>query len=232
MLKMRAFAAVLVFALAGNAASQQADGDAPVVVDLRGEWVGTNELDARLFDLFGNVVDAALNGGRVCDADWPLVRQHQAELKRALADATPATGRLVLLHAVAANSLPDVRRLLEGGASRDDPWSTALHTAAHFADPPMLEYLVAHGFGIEEFGGANGPALFIAASENRLDNVAWLVEHGADVNAANRQGEHPLLVYALMCRDQKLVDYLLAAGAKPDEKAREVAARVGLSVGD
>jgi ankyrin repeat protein len=125
-----------------------------------------------------------------------------------------------------------VQGLLEGGASRDDPWGTPLHAAARFADPPMLEYLVAHGFGIEEFGGANGPPLFIAASENRLDNVTWLVEHGADVNAANKQGEHPLLVYALMCRDQKLIDYLLAAGAKPDARTREVAGRVGLSVGD
>jgi len=231
LLKTSTFAAVLAFALAGNAAAQPADGDVPIVVDLYGEWVGTDELDARLFDLASNVAGAASNGG-LCAADWPLVRQRQAELKRALADATPATGRLVLLHAVTANSLPDVRRLLEGGASRDDPWSTPLHAAAHFADPPMPEYLVAHGFGIEEFGGANGPALFIAASENRLDNVTWLVEHGADVNAANRQGQRPLLLYALLCRDQKLIDYLLAAGAKPDAKAREVAARVGLSVGD
>lgn len=201
-------------------------------MDIYGEWVSSNELDTRLFELGSNVAGAALNGGRVCAADWPLVRQRQIELTRALADATPTTGRLVLLHAVTANSLTDVRRLLEGGASRDDPWGTPLHTAAHFADPPMLEYLVAHGFGIEEFGAANGPALFVAASENRLDNVTWLVEHGADVNAANKQGERPLLVYALMCRDQKLVDYLLAAGAKPDARTREVAARVGLSVGD
>jgi hypothetical protein len=229
---MRAFAAVLVFICAGSAVSQPADRAAPVVVDVYGEWVSSDALDIRLWDLAANVVGAALNGGRLCDADWPLVRQRQAELRRALSDATPATGRLVLLHSVTANSLSDVQRLIEGGAARDDPWGTVLHSAARFADPPMLEYLVAHGFGIEEFGGANGPALFIAASENRLDNVAWLVEHGADVNAANRQGEHPLLRYALMCRDQELIDYLLAAGAKPDAKTREVAARVGLSVAD
>ena len=190
---MRVSIAVLIFVWAGNAASQPADRDAPVLVDIHGEWVSSNELDSRLFDLASNVAGAALNGGRLCAADWPLVRERQNELRRALADATPATGRLVLLHAVTANSLPDVQRLLEGGASRDDPWGTPLHTAAHFADPPMLEYLVEQGFGIEEFGGANGPALFVAASENRLDNVVWLVEHGADVNATNKQGERPLL---------------------------------------
>ena len=64
-----------------------------------------------------------------------------------------------------------------------------------------------------------------------MDNVVWLVEHGADVNATDRQGS-PLLTHALMCRDQQLIDYLLAAGATPNSKTREVAARLGLSVGD
>ena len=64
-----------------------------------------------------------------------------------------------------------------------------------------------------------------------MDNVAWLVEHGADVNATARDGGQ-LLTHALLCHDQKLIDYLLAAGAKPNSKTRGVAARLGLSVGD
>jgi hypothetical protein len=127
----------------------------------------------------------------------------------------------VLLFAVTANSLVDARRLLEAGAAREDPWGTALHAAARFADPPMLEYLVSQGFGIEDLGGAAAPALFVAATENRMDNVRWLVEHGADVNATDRQGGQ-LLTHALVCHDQGLVDYLLAAGAKPNAKTREV----------
>jgi ankyrin repeat protein len=95
----------------------------------------------------------------------------------------------------------------------------------------MLEFLVAQGFEIEDIGNAAAPALFIAASENRMDNVAWLVDHGANVNATDARGV-PLLTHALVCHDQKLVDYLVAAGAKPNEKTREVAARLGLSVGD
>ena len=232
MTRARMLPTALAAALAASGAAQPGDPTPPIAAwsERVNAAINASEEHARLFDLTGNVIGAALNGG-VCVADWPQVRLRQAELARALADATPATGPLVLLFAVTANSLPDVRRLLEAGASREDPWGTQLHWAARFADAPMLEYLVAQGFGIEDIGGAGAPALFVAATENRMDNVAWLVEHGADVNATDRQGV-PLLTHALMCHDQKLIDYLLAAGATPNSKTREVAARLGLSVGD
>ena len=233
MLSNRRVTCVLACAVAGSAASQP-----PNVGTTAEDWsksvnatIHASEEHAHLFDLAANVMGAALNGGKVCAADWPLVHLRQAELSRAIADATPETGPLVLTFAITANSLADARRLLEGGASRQDPWGTPLHVAARFADPPMLEYLVAQGFGIEDWGNAAAPALFVAATENRMDNVAWLVEHGADVNATARGGAQ-LLTHALLCHDQKLIDYLLAAGAKPNSKTREVAARLGLSVGD
>jgi len=233
MARSRLSAVMLGCVLVANTPAQPAGDEPPIAA-----WsasvnamINASEEHARLFDLAANVQGAALNGGQVCAADWPQVRLRQAELSRALADATPATGPLVLQFAITANSLPDTRRLLEAGASREDPWGTALHSAARFADPPMLEYLVAQGFGIEDFGNAAAPALFVAATENRKDNVAWLVEHGADVNATDRRGGQ-LLMHALLCHDQELIDYLLAAGAQPNAKTREVAARLGLSVGD
>ena len=233
MARNRMLPLVLAYALAGGAAAQPADRAPPIAPfsERVNAAINASEEHARLFNLTSNIIGAALNGGQVCAADWPQVRRHQAELARALVDATPATGPLVLLFAVTANSLPDVQRLLEAGASREDPWGTQLHSAARFADPPMLEYLVARGFGIEDIGNAAAPALFVAASENRMDNVAWLVEHGADVNATDQQGGQ-LLTHALVCRDQKLIDYLLAAGATPNSKTRDVATRLGLSVGD
>jgi Ankyrin repeats (3 copies) len=225
--------ALLACAFAWSAASQQA-ASSPTAAAWSARvnaLINANDEHARLYDLGANVMGAALNGGQLCAPDWPLVRQRQAELARALAGVTPETGPLVLMLAVTANSLSDTRRLLEAGASREDPWGTLLHYAATFADPPMLEYLVAQGFGLEEVGGATAPALFSAVQVNRMDNVEWLVEHGADVNSTT-SGTGQLLMYSLMCHDQKLVDYLLAAGAKPNAKTREVAARLGLSVGD
>jgi ankyrin repeat protein len=231
--KARMFPVALACTLTGSAAAQPTDRAPPIAPfsERFDATINATEEHARLFEFFSSVIGAALNGGEVCAADWPQVRLRKAELARAIAGATPATGPLVLHFAVAANSLPDVRRLLEAGASREDPWGTQLHSAARFADPPMLEYLVARGFGIEDIGNAAAPALFVAATENRMDNVAWLVEHGADVNATDRQGGQ-LLTHALMCRDQKLIDYLLAAGATPNSKTRDVATRLGLSVGD
>jgi len=227
--------ALLACAFGWNAASQQAaNGPSAAAWSTRvNALIHASEEHARLFNLGANVIGALLNGGKLCAPDWPLVRQRQAELSRALADVAPETGPLVLMLAVTANSLPDARRLLEAGASREDPWGTPLHAAAQFADPPMLEYLVAQGFGLEDVGGAAAPALFSAVEVNRMDNVEWLVEHGADVNSTTTQTDHgQLLLYSLMCHDQKLVDYLLAAGAKPNAKTRQVAARLGLSVGD
>jgi hypothetical protein len=93
----------------------------------------------------------------------------------------------------------------------------------------MLEYLVSIGFGVEGLGGASGPALIIAVTSNRLDNAAWLIAHGANVNATDTAGA-PVLRHALVCKDQAVVDFLLKAGALPDEKTREVAVRLGLKL--
>ena len=87
------------------------------------------------------------------------VEEKQRELADALSEATAATGDRVLLFAVTANGLADVVRLNEGGASRTGDNGSLLHVAARFADPSMLEYLISVGFGIEDRGGAGGPAL-------------------------------------------------------------------------
>lgn len=93
----------------------------------------------------------------------------------------------------------------------------------------MLEYLVSAGFGIEEHGGASGPALLVAVSENRMANAAWLIENGADVNAADNGGG-TVLQHSLACRDQALVNYLLASGAVPNDRVFSVADRQGISL--
>ena len=103
-----------------------------------------------------------------------------------------------------------------------------LHVAARFADPPMLEYLVSAGFGIEDHRGASGPALLVAVNQKRMANVAWLIGRGADVKAADNAGG-TILHHALACRDQDLVNHLLAAGAIPNEGARTAAERLGMS---
>jgi ankyrin repeat protein len=189
-------------------------------------------LYGELASLFSDVISANLAEKPLpCTWPSPAVLEKQALLTSALSEATPSTGPLVLLYAVTANSLEDVRRLYEGGASPEDPWGTLLHDAARFGNSVMLDYLVSIGFGLEDHGAASGPALLVAAMENRLDNVKWLVENGADVNATDTRGV-PVIRFALACRNQQLVDYLLDAGATPDQVTRERAPGLGISLGD
>jgi len=177
---------------------------------------------------YASIIGAHIAGG-VCPTRTPEVVERQRLLASALSDASATTAPKVLIFAVTANSLPNVRRLNETGASRIGDSGSLLHAAAVFADPPMLEYLISVGFSVEELGGASGPALMVAVTNNRLDNAAWLIEHGANVNATDTSGGQ-VLRYAMVCRDQTIVDFLLDAGAVPDAQTREVADRLGLRV--
>jgi ankyrin repeat protein len=184
-------------------------------------------LHAELERRYSNVIGESVGEGGLCRGRSAAVEQQQRELADALSSATAASGERVLLFAVTANSLPDAVRLNEAGAARTGDNGSLLHAAARFADAPMLEYLVSIGFSLEELGDAGGSALFVAVSEDRRENVEWLLEHGADVNATDLGGAAALR-HSLVCRRQGLVDVLLAAGAIPDQKSIELADRFGL----
>jgi hypothetical protein len=190
-----------------------------------------SQLNALYDDLerqYADLVEAA-TVGEICAGRSSAVIERQRALASALAAATPRTGPRVLLFAVAANSLQDVRRFNEAGASREGDNGSLLHVAARLADAPVLEYLTSIGFGVEELGGAGGPALMVAVTSQRLDNAAWLIEHGANVNATDTAGG--LVVrYALVCKDQTVIDFLLEAGAVPDARTIEIAQRLGMRV--
>lgn len=207
---MRRFIALFSIFASSNAFAQP--GATPLYDDLERQYQ--------------NLIGAHLAGG-VCPTRNSEVIERQRALASALSEATPVTGPKVLVFAVTANSLENVRRLNEAGASRIGDNGSLLHAAAVFADPPMLEYLTGIGFGVEELGGAGGPALMVAVTSNRLDNAAWLIEHGANVNATDTAGGQ-VLRHALVCRDQGVVDFLLEAGAVPDAKTIELAPKLGL----
>ncbi len=186
------------------------------------------DLCERLGFMTSEVVSEYLNGS-LCSAGRNLA-ERQAELAKAVAQATPGTGPLVLEIAVMANSLSDVRRLHEGGASPLSPSGTLLHTAAMFSSPSMLEYLLGEGFELEDAGEAARPALLVAVTTGNIDNIEWLIANGANINATDTSGV-PVIRHSLVCNDQGLVDLLLEAGAMPDSKTREAAQRLGISLG-
>ena len=181
----------------------------------------------RLGSMTSEVISEYLNGS-LC-SPGPDLAKKQAELAKLVSQATPYTGPWVMEIAVMANSLSDVRRLHEGGANPLSPSGTLLHTAATYGSTAMLEYLVGEGFGLEDIGKAAAPALFIAVSSSNIENTKWLIANGANVNATDTSGS-PLILHALVCKDQAIVDLLLEAGATPDQRAREVAQRQGISL--
>jgi len=73
---------------------------------------------------------------------------------------------------------------------------------------------------IEARNGIGETVLHYLAVENRLNDVAWLLDHGADINTANDFGNTPLSEAASLgyC---KLCDFLINKGADPKIKTPE-----------
>lgn len=92
------------------------------------------------------------------------------------------------------------RELLRLGA---DPsaigWGgeTAMHIAAMYSNPIYLKALIAKGVPVDVVDGKmERTPLFSALMSNRQDNIDFLLEHGASLAFADRNGETPLHVAA------------------------------------
>jgi ankyrin repeat protein len=151
----------------------------------------------------------------------------QRQLATTLEQVKPRDSDKDMLYAVTANSLSQVRRFNTAGAPRTGDNGSLLHVAARFADGPMLDLLLGMGLGIEDHGGASASALFTAVTSGRRDNAEWLIRRGANVNAVDTQG-FSALKHSLVCKDQAVIDLLIRAGAKPDEKTQEIAVNQGV----
>jgi len=112
--------------------------------------------------------------------------------------------------------------LIESGAPRELSSPLLLGTAARFADPAMLDYIVSQGIELEQLTRAGVPVLSIAVQWNRTENVAWLVTHGAKIGPTDPSGAL-LINHAIFCRNQEVADWF-------DEKYRESARRNGISL--
>lgn len=71
--------------------------------------------------------------------------------------------------------------------------------------------LIQKGFAVEI-----NDALLVAATEGNLEIAESLVQHGADPNNRNENIALPPLFYALEINNQKMLDCLLAIGARLD----------------
>jgi ankyrin repeat protein len=90
---------------------------------------------------------------------------------------------------------------------------TALHYAATNGLPSSCELLLARANELLEARDVDGwTALMRAGSDGRVDTVKLLLQHGADINAANTQDKTALMLASLNDHGQ-VVAHLLKAGA-------------------
>ena len=110
-------------------------------------------------------------------------------------------------NATAADEL--ARRL---DADRGSP-AELLPSAIARGDLDAAERHLAHGAGVNEQDPKSGSMpLGVAALHGRLDIARYLIEHGADVSAANRDGNTPLHTAAFLGRTE-MVKLLIDKGA-------------------
>lgn len=188
---------------------------------------GTNPQYQRASALW-EAVSQAYATSAPCTRRNAVIRKRQERLAETVTELSASDGEKALLYAVMADSPSDVQRMLAQGASLAGPPDyPLLHAAAQFSDPRMLEALVKAGLSVDALDSGGVSALHAAALDGRSENMAWLIQHGANVNRLNHQGAS-VLAYAAICKDQKLVDMLLGAGARPDMRAGRVAEKTGV----
>lgn len=183
-------------------------------------------------------VHSAMSDGmqlNVCPAPSGLVQARQQALEALVARLAPKDDK-ALLYAVAANSKPEVRRLLAGGAARTGDGflfpSSLMHVAAQFGDPSMLTLLRDSGFAIDGWNedgllGVKETPLMLAISRGRLDNARWFIQQGVDVNASNKHGYMALTFAMVTCQHKDLVRELVQAGSKPNLRVLRIADSMG-----
>ena len=94
-----------------------------------------------------------------------------------------------------------------------DGW-TPLHLACFFAQPDLVETLIAQGADVKarSRNGMHNTPLHAAAAGRNRDAVRLLLEHGAEVNA-QQEGGWTALHAAAQNGDAEMVRLLIAAGA-------------------
>jgi len=124
-----------------------------------------------------------------------------------------AQGATPLVVAARIGNVPMAAILVAGGAMNASNRADALRQAVLFEDADMTGLLVRAGADVNmELDENETRPLHIAAQEGFIAGVKGLLDHGADIEAVNSDGETPLLI-AVRRQRFAVVELLLTRGA-------------------
>lgn len=128
------------------------------------------------------------------------------------------------LYAVIADDPPELKRLLDLGYSTSDgKGGTLLHAAGHWNSVDTARYLLDQGIDPSIPNDGGDTPLAVAVSHGGSDVIRLLMTRGA-------RADSKALDYALICKDQNLVNALVQAGAEVDDKTRALAGKHDMQI--
>ncbi|WP_242166502.1 ankyrin repeat domain-containing protein [Lysobacter sp. M15] len=166
-----------------------------------------------------------LEQGDLC-GNGAISKEKRTEVARVLATIdrpglADALGYSPALYAVMADSPAELERLLGLGYSTSNEDGSLLHAAGYWNSVNTARYLLDHGVDPNTTNDGGGTPLMVAVSEGGPDVARLLLARAARVD--NRT-----LRYALVCKDQDIVDLIVQAGAEIDDKTRAVAQKFNM----
>jgi len=129
----------------------------------------------------------------------------------------------LLMKGIMSSNLNQIQNALQNGAQLDTihyKGLIPLGYAVHFGKSlKIIGYLIEKGANINFRDQRGVTALVWAAWAGKLENVVYLVDHGADVNVkcSNSDWNMTPLLMAINRNHKEVVDYLKSKGAKEDE---------------
>jgi hypothetical protein len=134
----------------------------------------------------------------------------------------PGIAQAGLYEAVHQNHPHLVKILLERGAKATTPWRwacwyTPLMHSLRYSKPryDIAQLLIDHGVDPNETNGMGMTALHIVAGQGTVDAARWLLDHGADIHARDREFESTPLAWAARAGREDMTRFLLSRGASP-----------------
>jgi ankyrin repeat protein len=148
---------------------------------------------------------------------------HRGEISTAIEmiERHPGIAQAGLYEAVHQNHPELVKILLERGANATTPWRwacwyTPLMHSLRYPEPryDIAQMLIDHGVDPNETNGMGMTTLHILAGQGTVDAARWLLDHGADIHARDREFDSTPLAWAARAGREDMARFLLSRGAK------------------